>query len=36
MEKIILNMNSNKFTIRDRDSVLKEIIYMDTVYPREK
>lgn len=36
LDKVTINMNNQKFTISDKDSILKEIIYFDTVYPREK
>ena len=35
-DKVTINMNYQKFSISDRDSILKEIIYLDSVYPREK
>ena len=35
LKKVQIQMNSQKYSIKDRDGRVEEIIYLDTVYPRE-
>lgn len=36
LNKVQIQMNSVKFSIKDKEGEVQEIIYLDTVYPREK